>query len=139
MPITFWLIVADFINPASSIPASLVRINPATNTIEASITFSDNSKRAQGLTMNKAKDKLFYLDNFYGGSLYSFDITASSVSGSALINRSFLGLGIDPSDDKIYASVGSFTADGWVLRYSASAALLDSFKVGVIPSGIFFK
>ena len=111
--------LANFINPASSIPAQLVRINPATNTIEASIIFTDNSKRTQGLTMNKAKDKLFYLDNFYGGSLYSFDITASSVSGSALINRSFLGLGIDPSDDKIYASVGITPT----LKLSSKAAL----------------
>ena len=133
--------VIDYITPANGIPGKLVRIDPTSNTIEASFTFVSHSEHPLNLCTNTTKDKLYFLGNLYSlGSLYSMDITAGALPTTPLINRNFYSLGIDPVTNQIFAGYApTFSSNGWVLRYSPAAALLDSFQVGIIPSGFCFQ
>ncbi|MEZ5071810.1 MAG: hypothetical protein R2751_12845 [Bacteroidales bacterium] len=51
----------------------------------------------------------------------------------------FYGLGIDPLSSDVYvADALDFVQRGLVLRYSSSGTILDSLRVGVVPSGFSF-
>ncbi len=131
--------IVDFSVPANGTPGKLIRINPTTNLIEATFTFSSGSEHPLHLSLNKAKDKLLFLGNLYSlGSLYSFDITGSSLPSTPSIARNFYGLGVDPVSDQIFTSVTNFS-NGWILRYNSNAGLIDSFQVGVIPGNFCFN
>lgn len=115
----------------------LVRINPSTNAIEASFDFTSLFSMPQNLTINAAKNKLYFT---YQGGIYTHDISSSNLNNTAYINRSFYGLGIDPATDYIYgADAGNFSSNGWVIRYNNSGSKVDSFQVGIIPNGFHFK
>ena len=116
----------------------LVRINPVTYTVEQTFIFSSTSSMPSSLTINTAKNKLYYS---YLGAVYEMNITASNLSSTALINRSFYSLGIDPSNDYIYAGdAGNYSSNGKVIRFNSSTgAKVDSFAVGIIPGNFFFK
>lgn len=115
----------------------LVRINPSTNTVEQAFTFSSTTSSPSNLTINAAKNKLYYT---YNGAVYSHDISATSLSSAAFINRNFYGMGVDPSNDYLFgADAGNFTSNGYVIRFNTAGAKVDSFQVGIIPGGFFFK
>ncbi len=116
---------------------SLIKIDPVTNTIELTLAFTSKFSQPAGLSINKAKDKLFYN---YDGKVYSHEISANSLSATGVINRSFYGLGIDPGSDIIYgADAGNFSSSGKVIRYQSNGTVIDSMNVGIIPNGFFFK
>jgi YVTN family beta-propeller protein len=115
----------------------LVRIDTATNMVDLSLPFSSTFSQPSGLVINSAKTMLYYS---YNGGVYAHASTASALSSSAAINRSFYGLGIDPTNNYLYGSDAvDFVSNGKVLRYNASLALVDSFSVGVIPGNFYFK
>lgn len=115
----------------------LVRINPSNNTVEQTFAFSSTSSTPSNLSINSAKNKLYYT---YDGSVYTHDISATGLSSAAFINRSFYGMGIDPVNDFLYgADAGNFSSNGYVIRFNTLGSKVDSFQVGVIPSGFFFK
>jgi YVTN family beta-propeller protein len=115
----------------------LVRIDTASNAVDLSLSFSSTTSQPSSLVINNAKSLLYYS---YNGVVYSQSYTASSLSSTATINRNFYGLGIDPTNDFFYGSDAvDFSSNGKVIRYNASAALVDSFAVGVIPGNFFFK
>ncbi len=112
-------------------PAKLILINPATNNIEQSFTFTSLTNSPSSLTINAAKNKLYFVN---GNKVYGQHISSTNLTGTAIINRGFYRITIDPSTDYLYASdPGNYTSNGWVLRYNSSAAVIDSFQVGVIP------
>jgi hypothetical protein len=118
-------------------PGSLVRINPITNTVELSLPFSSSYAQPSDLVINNSNTMLYYL---YNGGVYSQDITSSSLSSTATINRNFYSLGIDPTNNYFYCGdPGNYSSNGKVLRYNASGAILDSFASGVIPGNFCFK
>ena len=116
---------------------SLVRIDPLSNTVEQTFNFSSTASMSLNLSINGAKNKLFYT---YLGKVYSQDIAATALSTAPFINRDFYGLGVDPVNDDIYGSdAGNFNSPGYVLRYNNAAARIDSFGVGVVPGGFYFR
>lgn len=115
----------------------LVRINPSTNTVEQTFTFTSATSSPSNLAINGAKNKLYYT---YQGNVYTQDISASSLSSTGFISRSFYGLGVDPTNDYVYgADAGNFSSNGYVIRFNTAGAKVDSFQVGIIPGGFFFK
>lgn len=116
----------------------LVRINPSNYSIEQTFTFSSTSSMPSSLAINSAKNKLFYS---YEGKVYEQDITAANLSTTGFIDRSFYGLGVDPSNDYLYAAdAGNFSSNGKVIRYNSSTgSKVDSFAVGIIPGDFFFR
>lgn len=122
---------------AQSTPGALLKIDAATNTVSNAIAFSSKAASPSRLTTNGAKDKLFYT---YGGSVYQQDINAAVLNPTALINRGFSSLGIDPDNGYIYAGVTpNYTTDGWVIRFNPTGAAVDSFRVGIAPNGFTFR
>jgi YVTN family beta-propeller protein len=129
--------ILDWVNPANDTPGKLVRVNPATKAIEVSLTFGSASDHPAGLVTNEAKTKLYYTLN---GGVYEVDINATTLPSSALINRSFYNIGIDPESDHLFGSNAmDFVQNGYVVRYTLSGTLVDSFQVGIIPGNFYFN
>ncbi len=128
----------DFtINETTSTPGSLMRLNPASNTVEATLVFTSKTLLPEDLVINSTKNKLYYR---YSGKVYQHDITAAALPTTALLNRSFYGLGVDPADNVLYgADAGSFSANGKVVRFNSNGAPLDSFAVNIGPSEFLFR
>lgn len=112
----------------------LARIDGNADTVNISLPFVS---RPSNMAINGAKTMLYYST---GGKVYAHSNTASVLSSTAVINRSFYSLGIDPSNDYFYGSdAGDYVSNGKVLRYNASGVVVDSFTVGVIPGNFCFK
>ncbi len=116
---------------------TLVRINPVTNTVETMLTFPALSSSPQDLTINAAKNVLYYT---FDGKVYRMNISDAALPTTSLINRNFYGIGVDPQDNIIYgADAGDFVSDGKVIRYNTNGAVIDSFGVNIAPNGFLFK
>jgi len=125
------------LNESASTAGSLIRINPNNNVVEATFNFPAKGSSPGDLTTNKDRNKLLYS---YAGKVYQVDITATTLPTTALINRSFYGLGVEPGTNIIYgADAGSFTANGKAIRYNANGTAIDSFTTAVGPNGFVFK
>jgi YVTN family beta-propeller protein len=115
----------------------LVKINPNNNTVELSLTFTSTSSQPSILVTNSSKNMLYYT---YNGGVYSQDINSSVLNQTAIINRNFYGLGIDPTNNYFYAAdAGNYTSNGKVIRYNASGVAVDSFPVGISPGNFWFN
>jgi YVTN family beta-propeller protein len=129
--------ILDWVNSANDTPGKLVRVNPATKAIELTLTFGSASDHPAGLVTNEAKTKLYYTLN---GGVYEVGINATALPSSALINRSFYNIGIDPETDHLFGTdAKDFVQNGYVFRYSLSGSLVDSFQVGIIPGNFSFN
>ena len=107
------------------------------NIIELSIDFPvGNSPKS--LVINDAGNTLYYSDGSWSKAVYAFDITDTELSTTALINRSFYGLGFD--NGYIYGTDAvDFTQSGWSYKYTADGTIIDSIQVGIIPGGYCFN
>lgn len=118
-------------------PGKLVRIDTLTNAVDLSLPFSSTTAQPSNLVINGAKSVLYYS---YNGGVFAHTYVASTLSSTAVINRNFYGLGIDPTTDYFYGSDAvDFSSNGKVIRYNELATLIDSITVGVIPGGFYFK
>ncbi len=125
------------IDENTSTPGSLVRLNPATNAVETTLTFTSKTESPEDLVVNGSKNKLYYR---YGGKVFQQDISATTLTTTSFLNRNFYGIGVDPSDNLIYgADAGTFTADGKVVRFNPNGSPVDSFTVSLLPSEFLFK
>jgi DNA-binding beta-propeller fold protein YncE len=115
----------------------LVKIDPSINSVLFSITFPSTSSQPSDLIINKAKNTLYFN---YDGKVYSHTTSANTFDNTAIISKSYYGLGIDPASDIIYAGdAGNFSAAGKLFRYNTNGTLLDSATVGIAPNGFYFK
>jgi YVTN family beta-propeller protein len=129
--------ILDWVNPVNDTPGKLVRVNPTTKAIDLTITFASATDHPAGLITNEAKNKLYYTLN---GDVYEFDINATSLPSSALINRNFYNIGIDPETDYLFGTdAKDFVQNGYVFRYTLSGSLVDSLQVGIIPGNFYFN
>ncbi|MBC3541888.1 YncE family protein [Rufibacter sediminis] len=117
-------------------PGALVKIDPASNNALTTYSFPQGTSSAGQLTINGAKNMLYYS---YNGKIYAMSTTATTVPTTALINRSPYGLGIDPETNVLYLGTGGYSSNGWAVRYQASGALIDSFQVRILPNGFTFR
>jgi len=127
---------ANFNVLSESIAGSLVKINPSSNLVIQTIKFASKTDSGSDMVINKAGDKLFYNFNF---GVNSHSISATAIATTPLVRRNFYGLGIDPSNDNIYAAdAGNYSSAGKVIKYTVEGVKLDSFNVGIIPNGFYF-
>lgn len=117
-------------------PGKLVRINPANNTIEETLTFTSKTSSPSGLTINSTGNKLFYK---YNGSVCSQNISDITLTETKVIGRNPYGLGIDPINNNIYAAYAAGNSNGWAIRYTQDGLPVDSFQVGIYPGNFFFE
>lgn len=118
--------------------SALVQINPLSNSVIKSFTFSGNHAPWR-LCMNAQNDTLYYLDrNVYRMSIYDAQLPVDAfINGSANL---FYGLGVDPLLNEVYvADAVDYIQQGVVYRYNTDGALLHQFRTGNIPSGFYFQ
>ncbi|MDP2385575.1 MAG: hypothetical protein Q8M29_04335 [Bacteroidota bacterium] len=122
----------------SSLPC-IVRIDPVSNVVEQSFTFSHYNDSPSNIKINGAGDKLYYLNS----NVYGLDITASTLSFSPIVlqgNKVFYGIGINPNNEDIYvADAINYIQNGKVMIYDKQGTFKSSFSVGIIPGSIFFE
>ncbi|MDX5422296.1 MAG: hypothetical protein LPK07_01940 [Hymenobacteraceae bacterium] len=136
-----WVLSAG--NKSWRLPASehtagaLTKINPSSDAIVSTFPFPKATASASKLVLNGAKDKLYYQ---YDGKVYQQSATSASLAHTLLIERSFYGLGVDPSTGNIYGGeqIG-FTGDGTVYIYRPDGTELNTFTVGTGPNGFVFN
>ncbi|MBX0333523.1 hypothetical protein K3G39_09755 [Pontibacter sp. HSC-14F20] len=132
------------VSEESSTPGSLAKINPTSNSVVATLTFSQNAPAPGKLTPNLNGDKLYYVFN---NKVWVQDVNATSLASQPLIDRGtyvaygFNGLGVEPTSGTIYAGKATdYASNGWVVRYNPqSGAAVDSFRVGIAPNGFLFR
>lgn len=126
----------------------VLRINTETNATEASLTIATGGTKTPGnfAFSNDLKSIFFVLSWFDDafmehGATYKFSISDTQISVvTPLIPRHFSGLAVDPTQGLLYAAVSpSYTQAGYAVRYRADGSVVDSIKVGIIPSGFFFQ
>ena len=113
---------------------SLVQIDPSDNKVKITIPLASEYYQPP-MTINQTKDKLvFSFDN----KVYEQNI--ATTTPTVKLNRAFYKMGINPKNGDLYGTdPKNYTSDGWVFRYNSSFAVIDSFKVGVIPGEIMFN
>ena len=122
-------------NVVSETAGNLVKI--VDNTIEATYAFAVGN-HPEDLVINDAGTILYYSDGSWSKAVYAFDITDTELSTTALINKSFYGLGCN--DGYIYGTDAvDFTQSGWSYKYTADGSIIDSIQVGIIPGGYCFN
>ena len=125
-------------NSTQNLQASLLRINPITNTIDTSYDFTGSSHHPSCLRINGPGDVLYYLDS---DGVYRMPINGGIPLNAHISqgNRNFYGLGIDPQNEMIYiADAIDFNQNGKIFRYNSSGSELDSFNSGIIPGFFYF-
>lgn len=118
---------------------ALVRINPANNQVELSLSFTSmtGSYDRSSLSINGTKDVLYYT---FEGMLYEHPIANTSLTTAPRITREFYNVAVDPSTGIFYgADQRNGTTNGWIIRYNTSYAKIDSFEVSIYPDQMFFN
>lgn len=125
------------VDEAASEAGALTKISTTNNSILSTLNFNSRSASPNKLVINGDRDNLYYT---YQGKVFEQSITANALNNTALLNRSFYGLGVDPETDILYGgNAGNFTTDGWVVRFQPNGTKIDSFQVGVAPNGFTFR
>lgn len=117
----------------------LLRIDPVSLTIEASLSFASTDSPGN-LCINAAKDTLYFLNK----NVYRMPINATTLPGSAFVTGStsnvFYGLSVSDKDYNVYVSDAiDYNQKSSIMVYSPSGTLKTSFKAGINASGFYFE
>jgi len=134
-----WVLCQSLPGNNQSGNASLVRIDPVSNTVDRSINFAAGAKPVKLTIDGKGEDLFFLLSN----SIFKMSVQDNHLPDQPYVSMSaklLYGLGIDPVNGNIYASDAlDYQQSGVISRFSASGKLLDSFKAGIIPGSFCFR
>lgn len=101
------------------------------------ITFPSNRSIPKNLTINGAGDKLYFN---YEGKTLEHAVNGTTLNATAVIDRSFYGMEVDPETGNIFGSDNNnFSGDGSVFIYSPKGVKLKEFKAGIGPNGFVFR
>ena len=125
----------------------IVLYNPTSKIIETKLKGGTNTQKSpSSLSISKDKKTLFYTFNFYDaadgyklkGEINSIDIATGT--SKTFINRTFASIDFDDESNQVYTTlIPSYKQAGYVFRYQATGAIIDSVKVEIAPVGFFFK
>jgi hypothetical protein len=120
---------------------SLWRINPANYSVEA--VFAMNQfEHPFKMQLSGDGRRIYFLNGIdgYNGSVFSMNITDTTLPLIPVVSRNFYGLGIHPSTGRIYGGVSpSVTQSGYVLIFSREGIQTDSLLAGIGPGNFGFK
>jgi YVTN family beta-propeller protein len=133
-----WVLCAgkkDYSDPSNNTPGALVKMNSIGN-ILSSFPFLDKDLSPSNLIINASQDILYFT---YDNKVFSMEISETSLPVTAIINKSFYGLGIDPVTGYIMGGAAKdYIQNDYFYRYNSSGSVIDSFKVGIAPNGFAF-
>lgn len=119
--------------------ATLQRINPVNNAMEATYTFANISDAPRRLDINGRNNTLYYLN----GGVFQMEITATALPANALIpsdGRNFYGLGVHPESGQILVvDAIDYVQRGRIFRYQPNGTAIGSFLAGIIPGDFYFR
>jgi YVTN family beta-propeller protein len=122
-------------NVVSETAGNLVKI--VNNTIEETYAFAVGN-HPQDLVIDDAGTTLYYSDGSWSKAVYAFDVNDTELPTTALIDKSFYGLGVHGG--YVYGTDAvDFTQSGWSYKYTADGTIIDSVQVGIIPGGYCFN
>jgi DNA-binding beta-propeller fold protein YncE len=117
---------------------ALICIDPDQKTIVRTLPFNTPGSYPSLLTVSPDGNELCYADK----DVFRMNIDDQTLSATPLIaagSRYIYGLAMDPRNGEIYLTdAKDFQHEGMVYRYSNDALPIDSFGVGINPSGAFF-
>lgn len=131
----------DWNNSDNNREASLVKVDPANRSVISSFDFPDGD-RPTGLAINQAGQKLFYLNNGYGGKPFSMDIGAAELPQTSLLpNAELYSLGYDSDRNDLYfGDAVDYASNGKVYRFDyVNGVVTDTLSVGIIPGNFEFN
>lgn len=121
-------------------PSKLVRINTTSNIIDKSFTLvnTGSTSYVTNLTVGDNGRKIYYS---ISDKIFALDITSNILPTTALISgRMFYGLAASTFNNQIWGlNAPNFSSSGYVIRYNASGAIIDSLKVGIGPNNAYFN
>ncbi len=122
-------------NSSLNISPSLVKIQYSN--IEKTFVFPNGSNPSR-LNLSKNKDILYWIDK----DIYKMPVTKNELSIVPFIengNRNFYNMFLHPENDEIWvADAKDYVQKGEVLRFSMNGELMNSYKVGIIPSFMMY-
>jgi YVTN family beta-propeller protein len=122
-------------NVVSETAGNLVKI--VNNTIEETYAFAVGN-HPQDLVIDDAGTTLYYSDGSWSKAVYAFDVNDTELPTTALIDKSFYGLGVHGG--YVYGTDAvDFTQSGWSYKYTVDGVIIDSVQVGIIPGGYCFN
>ena len=117
---------------------NLVRVDPATMTVEADLAFSSNDESPSDLAVSPNGQTLYYLNT----NLYSLEIGASAIPSSSLANAGsdgFYKMDVHPSSGAIFVSDAiDFAQNGKVYKYDNTGTRTATYDVGIVPGSYHF-
>lgn len=116
----------------------LIRLNTNNDSIEVRFTFSDISQSPENLCIDITNEHLYYTNI----DVYRMNITDKVLPTGSYISSpatTTYKLGVAPNNDVYISDAVNYTQQGYVYRYSSLPALIDSFKVGIIPGEFWFE
>jgi len=129
---------SDWVNPTQNTPGSLVKIDPITGNELDRYDFDLGFGNPARLSADAVEGTLFFLNNGYGGALYTTDIALSAPQ--RLRSGNYYSTGFDPIRREILlANPLNFSTEGYVVRLQPNGTLLDSFQVGLIPTNFAYR
>ena len=119
-------------------PSEVVAMDPGSGEIlkRISIGTVGDFFWPEHISISRDKSTVYYLEN---DAVYTIQVADNEPVQQAIIERSFYGFEVDFNNGDLYGlSAPSFTAAGWLVRYTSSGALIDSLKVGIGPNQVIF-
>lgn len=117
---------------------ALFCINPTNKSIEKRLDFPLHESPTR-LTINDTHDTLYFIKKH----IYQVIADASVIAPVQLIDgstKNFYGLSIAPKTGQLFvADAIDYIQKGKIYNYNSKGNLLGEFKVGLIPSKIYFK
>ena len=118
--------------------AALFCINPINKNIEKRLDFPLHEAPSR-LTINDSHDTLYYINKH----IYQLIADAPTISPNKIIDgstKNYYGMAIEPKTGHIFiADAIDYIQKGKIYSYNAKGSQLGEFKVGLIPSKIYFK
>lgn len=117
---------------------ALFCINPQNKAIEKRFDFT-TADAPMHLTTNDTHDTLYYINK----NIYQMPIEEGNLPNQYLIdgnNKNFYGLSIEPKTGRLFiADAIDYIQKGKIYSYNSKGTAIGEFKVGLIPSKIYFK
>ncbi len=116
----------------------LIKINGITTQVEETFVFADSTQHPTNLVINDAGTTLYFSNGAWVKSVFAFDISASDLPTTPIINKSFYSLACNGG--YIYGTDAvDYMQNGWSFRYTTTGDVVDSVQVGIIPGGYCFN
>lgn len=136
-----WVLTDGNFNSLGTNPEkpALVRIDPATHTVEMILRWDIQREFAGDLRTNPSGDSLYIM----AGDIFKMAIHARKLPVEPWIrsgNRRFFSMSVDPVNGEVYvADALDYMQNAIVYRHSNGGAVIDSFRVGVNPGDYYFN